>query len=241
MSGEKEGHEHGGHRGRLIEKMKTDSLCEHEYLEALLFNAIPRRNTNDIAHRLLAEFGNAYNIFNAPIERLMRVEGVGQSVASYLFCIGKAIQAYEKTKKREEGYPAVFEREDFSNFLRREYGDIAYELLDVYMLDKNSRIIMCKRFSSKEVGHVNLIPEDLMKSIIQEDATGIVLVHNHPAGNCQPSKEDERATIKMQTFCTLQNVLLCDHFIYGQDGVYSYFQSGELAKISRRITKQLEE
>lgn len=240
MRGEKSLHEHGGHRGRLIEKMKTDSLCEHEYLEALLFNAIPRRNTNDIAHRLLAEFGNAYNLFNAPIERLMHVEGVGKSVASYLFCIGKAIQAYEKSGDSKEGYPKIFIREEFLSFLKHEYSSIAYELLDVYMLDKSNTIIMRKRFSSKEVGSVLLIPDELIKCVVQEEATGIVLVHNHPVGSCQPSKEDERATRKIQAFCAIQNVLFCDHFIYGCDGVYSFFQSGKLEELSKEIIKQLE-
>ena len=135
----------------------------------------------------------------------------------------------------------MFDREDFFGFLPREYANIPYELLDVYMLDKNSRIVMRKRFSSQGVGHVNLIPDDLMKSIIQEDATGIVLVHNHPIGKCNPSKEDDKATTRLQAFCSLQNVLLCDHFICGVDGVYSYYQSGALVKIAQKVASQLEE
>ena len=74
--------EHAGHRRRMIEKLKTDSLLEHELLEVLLFNALPRRNTNDLAHKLLGEFGSVKEILSAPIEQLTKVEGVGESVAA---------------------------------------------------------------------------------------------------------------------------------------------------------------
>ena len=66
--------EHSGHRHRLIQKLDSGSLCEHEYLEMLLFNAVPRRNTNDIAHRLLARFGNIRDVLGAPLEQLQQVE-----------------------------------------------------------------------------------------------------------------------------------------------------------------------
>ena len=59
--------EHDGHRHRIIEKLDTGVLCEHELLEILLFNALPRRNTNDLAHRLLTAFGSIRGVFSASV------------------------------------------------------------------------------------------------------------------------------------------------------------------------------
>ena len=69
--------EHDGHRHRIIEKLDTGVLCEHELLEILLFNALPRRNTNDLAHRLLTAFGSIRGVFSASVEQLKLVDGVG--------------------------------------------------------------------------------------------------------------------------------------------------------------------
>ena len=232
---------HDGHRERLIRKMSQGNLCDHEYLEALLFNAVPRRNTNDIAHRLLAELGSVYNIFNAPIDRLMRIEGVGKSVASYLYCIGKMIQEYEKTDGLRLRYPLKYCKESFTFYLKQEYANFPYEVLDVYMLNKNSEMFMRKRFSVRDENSVMILPEELTKSIVTEEATGVIVVHNHPSGESEPSLEDDKATKKIQLICLLNNVLFCDHIIYSPSGTYSYLQSGRLQTLGKEVLRQLNE
>ena len=77
---------HTGHRERLRQRLMTfgaDALCEHELLELILFYAIPRINTNDIAHCLVSEFGTVNNILNAEHSKLEKVKGVGSSTADY--------------------------------------------------------------------------------------------------------------------------------------------------------------
>ena len=95
--------EHDGHRHRIIEKLDSGNLCEHEILEILLFNAIPRRNTNELAHRLLAAFGSVRGIFSATVAQLKTVDGVGENVAAYLRCVGKFYEVYRAAD--EERFP----------------------------------------------------------------------------------------------------------------------------------------
>ena len=71
--------EHAGHRKRMFSRLAEGTLCDHEYLEMLLFYAIPRRNTNDIAHRLLARFGDLNGVLNAPLQALQEIDGVGEA------------------------------------------------------------------------------------------------------------------------------------------------------------------
>ena len=80
--------EHMGHRQRLYDRLKEGKIFEHEMVELLLFNAVPRQNTNALAHRLLAKFGTVKGIFQASVEELETVEGVGRSVAGYLHLFG---------------------------------------------------------------------------------------------------------------------------------------------------------
>ena len=81
--------EHAGHRRRIFARLAEGTLCEHEYLEALLFYAIPRRNTNDIAHRLLAKFKDINGVLNASQEELRKVEGIGEHAAALFALLGQ--------------------------------------------------------------------------------------------------------------------------------------------------------
>ena len=102
---------HEGHRKRMYEKLKNDDgLYEHELLEILLFNAFQRKNTNPIAHALLDSFGSISGVLNASVEELCAVEGVGESVALYLKCIG------ECTKRTSAGSAGVAQLKSYDDF-----------------------------------------------------------------------------------------------------------------------------
>ena len=230
--------EHAGHRKRILEKLKQDKVTEHEYLEILLFNAVPRRNTNDLAHRLLSEFGCVYNIFTAPYENLLKVDGVGESVASYLYCVGRFFKQYQFNRDDITACGiGVYDKKAFISYIRREYESLPYERLDVYLLDGDSRIIGVKSHSVSSVGEVLVDPDFFLKLLVSHSPSGIVLAHNHPKGNCAPSQEDDNATKQLMYLCKVHNILFCEHCIYGLDGVYSYSESKRLLEIAKMINK----
>ncbi|MBQ8685512.1 MAG: RadC family protein [Clostridia bacterium] len=231
--------EHSGHRERLRAKLDTGALCDHEYLELLLFYAIPRQNTNGLAHRLLAEFGSVPKVLQASSERLQRVQGVGSSVASFLSTIGKIVDWTAGSATSQARYPETFDYEQFLAYIKHEYKNRTYEGLDLYLLDRNNGIFLRKQFSSNSLGRVAVAPEEIMKTIISEEASGVVLVHNHPTGTCKPSLADDKTTRKLQIQCSMTNVILCDHFIYAPDGIYSYYQSGALQEMSAQTLEQI--
>ena len=78
---------HEGHRQRMYEKLKKNAMEEHEWLEMLLFMSVPRRNTNDLSHRLIQRFGSVEEVLKASLEELQTVEGVGIQIAAHLKCI----------------------------------------------------------------------------------------------------------------------------------------------------------
>ena len=78
-----------------------------------------------------------------------------------------------------------------------------------------------------------------MRAVISEEASGVVLVHNHPAGRCQPSEMDDKTTRRVQLQCNFINVVLCDHFIYSPEGIYSYYESGKLKQMSKEALQDV--
>ena len=228
--------EHDGHRSRMIQKLDSDTLFDHEMLEVLLFAAVPRRNTNDLAHRLLAEFGCIENMFSASTEQLKRVDGVGDQVVAFLYTVG---YFYKKMQDRKpQDFPKEYGSESFIPFVKREYAGSTREQLDVYLLDHESRVYMRHSFSGESICHVDLEPDELTKVIVDNRPAGIVLVHNHPFGEASASEADDKTTRQCQLVCSFHNVLLCDHIIYAPDGVYSYYLSGRMKLISEKYSVQ---
>lgn len=225
---------HAGHRKRMLERLKKQTLLEHELLEVLLFNVLPRVNTNDIAHRLLARFGSIEGIFSASIEELMQVRGIGESAAAYLLIIGGFCDRYSEKKIVE--YRGKCSPEDFYPCIRAAYEGVEEEVVDVYLLESSGHVYKRERIQCGDEGHVVFDPVELTRVFIKEKAAGIVLVHNHPRGSATPSAKDVEMTKKCQLICSTYNVLLCDHIIYSPKGIYSFYHSKQLQEISSKFS-----
>ena len=229
---------HDGHRMRIRERLRKGSLLEHELLEILLFNGVPRQNTNELAHRLLARFGSLANVFSASMDELEQVDGVGTSLAAYIYASGLCYETYYNHKLQPNFRPKEYDNEEFLSFVQELYSDTDREVLDLYALDENSRITVSKRFSQDSLFNVAVAPEEIAAFLTKNRACGMVMVHNHPLGDAEPSKSDDYMTVQCQMICSMQNVLLCDHVIYSPNGIYSYYKNGRLRDIAARYSVQ---
>ena len=223
--------EHEGHRKRIIKKLESGTLLDHELIEILLFSMVPRRNTNDIAHRLLKRFGTVQEIFSASMEELMQVQGVGESVAANIRCVGIVYRKHFLVKK--EGYEGRYEPKNFVSFVNEQYENTACEVFDVYLIGKGSEIVRRKRYTEEDGFSAKVNVAELSKLLANERPSGIVVVHNHPQGDFEPSKADDETTYRCQLVCSMHGIVLCDHCIYSPQGVYSYYLSGRMREISR--------
>lgn len=230
--------DHMGHRQRLMDKVLKDSCCEHEFLEMLLCYSIPRRNTNNLAHRLLAEFGNIEQILAATPEQLQNVEGVGKSTAVLFKCLHKFYQEFLSSHADYyvNCFPEAYDKEGFVSFVCEYYKRIPYEVFDVYFLDDNSRFFRRKSFTMKKDGIVLIDVGELARLLTLLHPSGLVLVHNHPSGSFVPSKADDQATCVCQYLCNVHNMLLCNHLVVSPEGVFDYYVSGKLEEINVQCT-----
>ena len=228
--------EHAGHRKRIIKKLESDTLLEHELLEVMLFAVLPRRNTNDLAHRLLNKFGSLHEVYSASIEELMQVQGIGESIAAHIRCTGIIYRKHFLKEKNR--FTGKFESRNFAAYVKEQYEHLTCEVLDVYILGRNSEVIKRCRFTDQNQISAELDVTDLSKLLAKESPLGIVLVHNHPQGQNAGSEADDQMTLQCQMVCSMHGVLLCDHLIYSPQGVYSYYLAGRLKEISKKYSMQ---
>ena len=228
--------EHAGHRKRIIQKLETGTLLDHELLEVMLFAILPRRNTNDLAHRLLKRFGSIHEVYSASIEDLMQVPGIGESIAAHIRCTGII---YEKHFLEEKNrFTGKFESRNFAAYVKERYEEVNCEVIDVYILGRNGEIVRRHRFTDRNEISAELDVADLSKLLAKETPSGIVLVHNHPFGGDVGSDADDQMTLQCQFICSMHGVLLCDHLIYSPQGVYSYYLAGRLQELGAQYLKQ---
>ncbi len=221
--------EHAGHRQRMYKKLREESLPEQELLEVMLFPLLPRRNTNDLAHRLLSRFGSLRGIFWADVEELEEVEGIGTNIANAIFCIGKA-QKKCMCERKKEG----FHTEAFIEKIYKKYQGLPYEIMDAYLLDEEGTILSQFRFSDYKERKVAFHAKEFATLLVKQvGVSGVVLVHNHPVGRAKPSTKDDETTKQAQLVCNVHDVLLCDHIVFSYEGAYSYYLSGRMSEISK--------
>lgn len=218
---------HEGHRQRMLQKFKNGEVSlDHELLEILLFNAYPRRNTNPVAHALLDTFGTLRGVFEADIEEMTKIAGVGEDVAAYIKCVGacaKPAYSVEPVDVFLTNYG------EFKEFAARRLRVKTYEVLELYMLEKSGRVKYVYSHTTQNKHGVSVDRADLLAAIAPVRPYGIIAAHNHVTGDSRPSGNDDIFTKEMSAICEMCGVRFLDHCIYAADNdVYSYFGSDRL-------------
>lgn len=228
---------HEGHRKRIMDRLKSgpDSLQDHEILEILLFNALPRVNTNPIAHDLIKSFGSLSGVFSASVEQLCSVRGIGSSAAEYIRCIG---MCFERVRAYTEDLPRYFNVHTYSQYLENNLHDAPYEVLQIFCVDKNGKVFFRKTFGNESERAVVVDPTEISRILVAQAPRAVVVAHNHPHEVCRPSADDDDFTAQVQVLCSANNVKLYDHIIIGSDGAYSYYLAGRMDDIRRRYDVQ---
>ena len=225
--------EHEGHRKRYYEKLRAGTpMPEHELLEGLLFNAFPRKNTNPIAHALLEKFGSLKGVFLAEIDDLKKIDGVGDSVACYLRCVGLCAYAAFDDGRREIRLRNYGE---FKRFVTERLKGKSEEVLEFYLCDKAGKVLKIYSHTDNDEHRVSIKTGALSAMLAASGAYGVIVAHNHVVGSCAPSSTDDKFTCEAQLICSMNGVKLLDHCVYGPEGkVFSYFDDGRIDAIQEK-------
>lgn len=220
---------HDGHREKMRARFLTgglDSFAPHEALELLLYYAIPRRDTNAIAHTLMERYGSLSAVLNAPVEDLQRVEGIGESAAILLHLVP---QIYRRASVEDAAQDtALNSSAKAGKYLLSLFEGKKREMIYQLCLDRKGKLLACKNLGEGGVAAVVLDIRRVVENAILTSASGVILAHNHPSGIALPSNEDYIMTDKAKAALAAVDVVLMDHIIVADGDFVSMADSGYL-------------
>ncbi|MBR5328601.1 MAG: RadC family protein [Firmicutes bacterium] len=220
---------HDGHRQRMRDRIAehgVESLNDHEFLEYLLYFAQPRVNTNEQAHRLMAEFGSLRNVLESDADRLAKVKGIGPAAAQFLSLIPDICRRYYMDCYKENSH--FLGRDDILKYLQAFFLGEKDEMAVMIMLDARMHFLdfcMIAKGNSREVA---LQKQNILINAVQARTTYVVFSHNHPSDHPFPSSEDLVLTEQLVTMFNVVNITLLDHLIICPNGSYYSFAKEHL-------------
>jgi DNA repair protein RadC len=203
---------HDGHRERLRNKFITspDSLEDHELLELLLFYVIPRCNTNETAHDLIARFGSLRGVLDANMSSLVGVKDIGDKTALYLRVVAEVLSRYECAAHDLSG-PINYA--ELGDYLRSLFVGTENEQTFLLLFDSSNRLLLCEKIGEGYSSGNVISMRDIALLSLSNNAAGVVLAHNHPNGRATPSGEDIMATNRLKGLLSSMDIALLEHFV----------------------------
>jgi DNA repair protein RadC len=208
-----------GHRARLRDRLLEnggESFHDYELIEYYLFHVIPRRDTKTIAKALLREFGTIGGVLTADATALARVDGMGATSAAALK-IAHAV-TIRMLKSEVAQRPVLSNWQALLDYLRADMAHRATECVRVLHLDSRNKLILDDKMSEGTIDQAVLHPREVIKRALEMNAASLILVHNHPSGDPQPSRADIELTRTIVAAGKPLGIAVHDHLIIGTEG-----------------------
>ena len=218
-----------GHRARMRQRLfegGPDALLDHELVEYLLALAIPRRDTKPLAKKLLHDFGGLGGLLSADAEAIVRIGGVSEGAAAALK-IAQA-SALRLLEKGVEERPVLGSWQALLDYLHADMAHNPVERVRVLYLNAKNMLIRNEPVSEGSVDEAAVYVREVIRRALDYHATALILVHNHPSGDPQPSSQDIRLTREIVEAARPLRISVHDHVIIGAKGHSSMRSMGLL-------------
>ena len=218
---------HDGHRQRMKERYiqeGLDSFTDVQVLEMLLFYVVPRKDTNELAHALLKEFGALDKVLKATAEELKRVPGVKESVAAYL-SLFNSVERYCGIHCRETD-TILTHVDQYGAYLVPYFCGKKNECVYLLTLDAKCKVLCCKEVGEGSVNSAAVPIRRIVEMALAANATSVILAHNHPSGFAVPSGDDVQTTRRLALALDAVGIELVDHVVVAEQEFVSMAQSG---------------
>ena len=206
---------HENHRSRVRRQFLANGIsssADHEILEHLLFYSIPRRDTNETAHRLVGKFGSLAEAIDADYSELLKTPGVGDLSATLIKLIQAIIQRYT-FEKQTDTRRKLNSLSRLGEYLVNDYMTDTVEVTRAVLLTADLRLITCETLFTGSVNSSSVSMNAIVTSALSHKASMVVLAHNHPGGAAIPSKPDIDVTVAIEKLLSQIDIHLLEHFV----------------------------
>ncbi len=216
-----------GHRQRLREKFLNsglDGFHDYEIIELLLTLGTPRSDCKQPAKDALKKWGSLKAVLEAPPKELKKIKGIGDHNVFGLKLTQDVARRYLADRIVDMDY--IQSSEDVLDYLRHNLRDKSQELFMVIYLNGRNQILKMETLFEGTLNTSAVYPREVVKKALENDASALVLVHNHPSGNPSPSQDDLTITKKLKEAAKTIDIYIHDHLIIAGNDVYSFADHG---------------
>lgn len=217
---------HDGHRDRVREKYlnsgNLDGFEEHEVIEFLLFYCYPRINTNEIAHRMINEFGSLAQLVEARPHEISKRCGVNLRVATIVSLVSHLSRVYLTGKYQPK--EKMHNTKLVGDYCLSLFTNIRYECFYIICLDTGRRLLRAELIHEGGMDSAAIYPRLIVEAALKNQAACVVLAHNHPGGTYMPSKNDIGVTKRLRAALETVDIQLADHVIIADSKYYSFIE-----------------
>ena len=205
-----------------LEKQGPVSLSDAELLAIILQKGTKEENVIDMSNRLISKYG-VDKLSSCSLKELQEIKGIGKAKACQILALFEFNKRHNLAKQK--GKP-IKSAGDVYAYCAPKFSGADKEEFRVLHLDTRNRIIKDEIISIGTLNRSLIHPREVFKSAIKESANSIILVHNHPSGDPEPSEEDKEITKKLFEAGELLNIKVLDHVIVGNGTYYSFNEKG---------------
>jgi len=215
-----------GHRKRLRERFKKsgiEGMHDYEILELLLTYAIPRRDIKPFAKELIKRFGSFSGIFDANQKELETVPHIGPISSTLIRLVKEICGSYlaEKMKQKD----VLSSPQAVLDFARVKLAGLPHESFMVILLNTKNKVQGYKIIQEGTLDRAVVYPRRIVEEALAHHAASLILVHNHPSGDAEPSPEDKQLTRAIVEAARTMDIRVLDHIIVGKEGYCSFVEA----------------
>lgn len=216
-----------GHRARLRQRLLdggAEALGDHEVIELLLMQAVPRRDMKPLARTLIQRFGSLAGVLQTDARTLAAHPGMGEASAAALRIVTVAATRMARQKVREA--PVIGSWQALIDYLTIDMAHLTVERVRVLYLNARNMLILDDLVGEGSIDEAAIHPREVIRRALDLGATALILVHNHPSGSPQPSRADIDITNRIAEAGRLLGVSVHDHLVIGREGHVSLKAKG---------------
>lgn len=213
-------------REKLIQK-GTSSLSNAELLAILISSGTKDKSAVDLGRELLGVVSNNLNsLGKLTIPDLKKIRGIGTARA---VTIAAALELGRRRKLADaQEVPQIRSSKDVADIFQPLLSDLLHEEFWILFLNRSNKVITQMKLSQGGISGTVTDVRIVMKKAIECLASGIIVCHNHPSGNLNPSESDSKITQKIKDAGSLMDIQLLDHLIISDKDYFSFADNGVL-------------